>query len=267
MMGEELNASEIGERGVLGDRAHALVDRETGKVASAKHPKKWPRLFDCRAAFTAPPTDERDLPPVRITLPDGATVDSDDPDVDERLSALVGRPVTLERTAPPEAVLEEYWPDMDGVSPQGHRDAVTDERVGIAAPPGTFFDAAPLHLLTTSTLERLAEHHPAGRFESRRFRPNVVVATESGGFAENEWVGRSLRLGDAIRATVLVPVPRCVMTTLAQGDLPRDPAILRTPAQHNRLPVLDLGTFPCVGVYAGVAAGGRLARGDAVVPE
>src|SRR5688500_10250284 len=135
MMGEELNATAIGDLGVLGDRAYALVDRETGDVASAKHPKKWPNLFDCRAAFVEPPAADRELPPVRITLPDGSSVVSDDEDVDGRLSDVVGRGVTLERTAPEEATLEEYWPDMEGISPAGHRDTVTRERLGIAAPP------------------------------------------------------------------------------------------------------------------------------------
>jgi MOSC domain-containing protein len=269
MMGEELNAAEIGERGVLGDRAYALVDRETGDVASAKHPKKWPNLFDCRASFAKPPASDADLPPVRISLPDGDEVSSDDDDVDARLSGVVGREVTLARTAPEDATFEEYWPDMEGVSPDGHRDTVTRERLGIAAPPGTFFDAAALHLLTTATLDRLRALHPAGRFEVRRFRPNLVVTVDGGAedFVENEWVGRTVTLGASARAVVLAPVPRCVMTTLAQGDLPKDPSILRTPAQHNRIDVVDLGRYPCVGVYGGVAAAGDVRRGDPVALE
>lgn len=266
MQGEELNAGVVTDRGLVGDRAYALVDRETGKVASAKHPKKWPGLFECRASFVEPPHDPGDLPLVRITLPDGTTLVSDQDDVDRRLSALVGREVALARTAPPDATMEEYWPDMDGVSPQGHRETVTDERVGIAAPPGTFFDAAPIHVLTVATLERLAQLHPGGRFEARRFRPNLVVDVAGGSeaFPENGWVGRTLRVADAVRLPVLAPVPRCVMTTLAQGDLPADPGILRTPARHNRIDVLDLGRYPCVGAYGAVAAGGRVIRGDPV---
>ena len=188
---------------------------------------------------------------------------------DRELSALVRREVTLARTAPGDATMEEYWPDMDGVSPHGHRETVTDERMGIAAPPGTFFDAAPIHVLTVASLDRLRALYPSGRFEARRFRPNLVIDVDGGdeGFPENRWVGRTLRIADAVRLPVLAPVPRCVMTTLAQGDLPRDPGILRTPAQHNRIEVLDLGRYPCVGAYGGVAAGGRVARGDPVAVE
>jgi uncharacterized protein YcbX len=269
MLGEELNASAVTDRGLVGDRAYALIDRESGRVASAKHPKKWPGLFECRASFVEPPQDRAGLPPVRITLPDGTALISDRHDVERRLSALVGREVRLARTAPSGATMEEYWPDMDGVNPQGHRETVTDERVGIAAPPGTFFDAAPIHFVTVATLDRLGQLYPRGRFEARRFRPNLVIEVQAGAdeFPENRWVGRTLRIADTVRLPVLAPVPRCVMTTLAQGDLPADPGILRTPAQHNRIDVLDLGRYPCVGAYGAVAAGGRVARGDPVRVE
>src|SRR5713226_6000858 len=93
MMGEELNAADITERGLLGDRAYALVDPSDGKVASAKNPRKWPTLFDFRAAFADPPRLGAKLPPVWITLPDGSCVSSDQRDRDQRLSQVLGRPV------------------------------------------------------------------------------------------------------------------------------------------------------------------------------
>jgi uncharacterized protein len=269
MMGEELNASHVGDRGLLGDRAYALVDQETGNVGSAKHPKKWPHLFDCRAVYVEPPVEGSELPPVRITLPDRDMVRSDEADVHERLSEMVGRPVRLETAAPPGASFEQYWPDIEGTSPQDHRNVVTKEAVAIAAPPGTFFDATPFHILTTATLDRLCQLYPEGRFEVRRFRPNVVVELDSQepGFVENDWVGQTVTIGEAVRMPVLAPGPRCVMTTLPQGDLPRDPGILRTAAQHNRIDVLDLGKYPCVGVFAGFEAGGTIRRGDPVSVE
>ena len=79
MMGEELNATEITERGLLGDRAYALVDNFDGKVATAKNPRKWPSLFDFRASLIEPPRAAAKLPSVRIALPDGTTVTSDQP--------------------------------------------------------------------------------------------------------------------------------------------------------------------------------------------
>ena len=145
---------------------------------------------------------------------------------------------------------EEYWPDIEGLE---HRDAVTD----FTLPEGTFFDCASVHLLTTATLDRLRELYPEGQFEVRRFRPNIVVQPALGekSFAENGWVGRRLTIGDEVRLSITGPCARCVMTTLAQGDLPKDPGILRTAAQHNQVNV---------GVYAAVMRGGTIRRGDPV---
>src|ERR1700752_3412979 len=81
MMGEELNAAEVTKGGLLGDRAYALVDASDGKVASAKNPRKWPQLFDCRAALADAPRTGMKVSPVRITLPDGTIINSEQPDL------------------------------------------------------------------------------------------------------------------------------------------------------------------------------------------
>ncbi len=248
MMGEELNASEVTERGLLGDRAYALVDSSDGKVATAKNPRKWPRLFDFRATFIEPARAAAKIPPVRIALPDGTAVTSNQDDLNQILSKALNREVTLRAARGGAVNAEEYWPDMDGLD---HRDTVTD----FTLPEGTFFDCAMVHLLTTATLDRLRELYPQGRFEVRRFRPNIVVqlASDEKGFAENAWVGHTLAIGTAVRLNITGPCGRCVMTTLAQGDLSWDPGILRTAAQHNQVNV---------GVYAAVARGGSIRRGD-----
>lgn len=249
MMGEELNAADLTERGIHGDRAYALIDSETGKVASAKNPRKWPNLFDHRASFVEPPNRANAFPPVRITLPDGSMLTSDQPDINRRLSAELGREVTLTAAAPNEPELEEYWPNIEGLA---HNDLVTDE----AMPHGTFFDLSVLHILTTATLDRLRELYPQGRFEPRRFRPNIIIdPSPAEGFAENEWIGTALRIGADVRVQITGGCPRCVMTTLPQADLPKDPGILRAAAQHNDVHV---------GVYAKVIQGGRVQRGDRV---
>lgn len=250
MMGEELNAAALTERGLLGDRAYALVDSSNRKVVSAKNPRKWGSLFDFRSALAEPPRVGEKIPPARITLPDGTIVTSEQRDLNQILSSVLGREVTLATTAPQDPSLEEYWPDMDGLA---HRETVTEE----AMPPGTFFDLAVVHVLTTGTIERLRELYPQGRFEVRRFRPNIVVEPASGekNFVENTWIGHTLAIGDEVRLSITGPCPRCVMTTLPQGDLPRDPRILRTAAQHNKVNV---------GVYAAVLRGGRIHRGDPV---
>jgi hypothetical protein len=249
MMGEELNCAAVGRSGLRGDRLFALADPATGKVASAKHPAKWPSLFEFRATY-ASPVNGGAVPPVRITLPEGGTVASDEAGLDAALSAAVGRPVRFLGAAPPRSSLEEYWPDVEGLA---RRDEVTEE----AIPPETFFDCAAVHLLTTTTLAELRRLYPGGQFEARRFRPNLIIATppELTGFPEGAWTDRVLRIGSEVKLKVTGPTGRCVMTTLAQGDLPKDLGVLRTAAKHNQAQV---------GAYASVLQGGVIRRGDPV---
>src|SRR3989449_7594064 len=191
MMGEELNATETTPRGLLGDRAYALVDSSDGKVATAKNPRKWPRLFDFRATFIEPARAAAKVPPVRIALPDGTSVTSDQGDVNQILSKALNRDVTLGAARRGAVKAEEYWPDIEGLD---HRETVTD----FTLPEETFFDCAVVHLLTTATLDRLRELYPQGRFEVRRFRPNIGVAHGSGGknVAHNDRIGHRLKNGD-----------------------------------------------------------------------
>jgi uncharacterized protein YcbX len=137
-----------------------------------------------------------------------------------------------------------------------HRDTVTDEKM----PAGTFFDLATVHLLTTGTIDQLRESYPEGRFEVKRFRPNIVVRPPVGlnGFVENDWIGRRLAIGSEVQLSVTGPCPRCVMTTLSQGDLPQDTGILRTAAQQNNAHV---------GIYASVVRPGAIRCGDQVILE
>jgi uncharacterized protein len=266
MAGEGLDASEVTARGLLGDRAYALIDSVDGKVASAKNPRKWPQLFEFGAAYCDNPRSGAALPAVRITLPDGTAVSSEQPDIDAVLSRALGRPVRIRAAEPGRedvvkstfphpwtATAEEYWPDMEGPD---FRDMVTD----FDLPQGTFFDIAVLHVLTTATLDQLGKLYPAGQMATRRFRPNIVIDTADGaaGFVENDWVGRTLHLGEQVQLAISEPCPRCVMITLSQGALPKDPGILRTAAQHNKTHV---------GVYASVLRGGQVRHGDHITVQ
>ena len=279
MLGEELNSSYVTDRGLLGDRVYALIDHQTGKVASAKNPGKWGRLFDFRAAFVDSlqqqqaveemmgDEDNISIPPVKITLPDGSQIFSDDGDVDNTLSKALGREVSVMKAIAKNSnntnnvenpTYEEYWPDIEGLAQRG---VVTDESM----PPHTFFDVAVIHLLTTSTINLLRELYPEGRFEVRRFRPNIVVESSTAvsedkkNFIENSWVGKNLTIGEETVLRVIGPCTRCVMTTLPQGDLPKDLGILRTVAKYNQVHA---------GVYASVhRGGGTIRRGDPVQLE
>lgn len=262
MRGEELSETELTEYGLLGDRAYALIDNAEGKAATAKNPGKWPTLFGCRAMFVDQPKKGAPLPAVHITLHDGTILTSSASDCHQILSKLLNRRVTLAtadrgrvsgvQTSLPASwsgKAEEYWPDMDGLD---HRDTVTD----FTLPAGTFFDGAIVHLITSATLYRLHDAYPQGRFEVPRFRPNIVVdiTSEDHGFVEQTWIGQTVLIGE-VRLSITGSCSRCVMTTLAQDDLPKDSGILRTAVQQNQ------GN---VGVYAKVLHGGTLQRGTRV---
>ena len=165
MLGERLSATEVVESGLLGDRAYALRDVSDGKIATAKNPRKWPNLFHYRAALAGPDFAAENVPPARITLPDGSTISTEQPYAARILSAALKREVRLERvkrsnpdaTASNQETSEEYWLDMEGLD---HPDTVTDFNL----PAGTFFDTAIVHILTTATLDRLHDFYPSGRF-------------------------------------------------------------------------------------------------------
>jgi uncharacterized protein len=273
MLGEELKAADLGEGGIVGDRAYAIVDKETGKVASAKHSKLWPDLLKCRATFTEPPRPGDEIPPARIELPDGSSVGSNDADVDAILSRFFGREVELSSAAQNGYTIDQYHPDEENYDPDGHRDEVVEADLGAAffnerglpsaVPEDSFFDLYPLSVLTTSTLDQLGELEPESRFDVRRFRMNMIVDTQGSGFVENDWVGRKLAIGDNVQVGVALPDPRCCMPGVEQEDLPRDPKILKTLARHNRIDVAG-ALFPCAGVYAVAEAAGTIHQDDQV---
>ena len=275
MRGEELDAADLGDGGIVGDRAFAIRDRETGKVASAKNPKLWPNLLGCRATFVEPPRPGDELPPARIELVDGSSVRSDATDADIVLSRFFGREVELAHAAQNGYTIDQYHPDEENYDPDGHRDEVVEAQLGaaffnerglpLAVPEGSFFDLYPLSVLTTSTLEQLREFEPESRFDTRRFRMNVIVDTNPPGFVENEWVGRTLAIGDDVIIGVALPDPRCVMPSLAQEDLPKDGRVLKALAQHNRIDVAG-ALYPCAGVYAVAESTGTIRKGDRVSP-
>lgn len=259
MLGEELNATHVTDFGPLGDRAYAIVDRSTGKIASIKNPSKWGELFNFRATFIEPLHPEGEISPVRIALPDGRYVTTQEQEVDKVLSTVLNREVTLASVRPEKPSVER----IDALDPT---EPIAD--VGVFMMKGRFSDYAAVHLLTTATMDRLRYLYPEGRFEARRFRPNVVVAPASSekAFVENAWIGHVLTIGDEVRLRITDPCPRCVMTTLPQGDLPKDPGILQAVAQHNQvsMPALEGKALPSVGVYAFVLRGGTIRRGDRV---
>jgi uncharacterized protein len=267
MAGGELRECRVGERGILGDRGWALRDEDAGEIRGGK---KFPSLLQCSARYLREP-DGGATPPAEITLPDGTRFQSDDPKASERLSRLIGKRATLWPIRPAEdaehyrrrvplkepelrAILgrlpEEPLPDLAAFPPD-----VLKEILDFTSPRGTYFDAFPLHLLTTAWLDDLARANPGARFDRRRFRPNFLIdAGRASGKVELDWCGREIRVGN-VRAKVEMPVVRCSITTQPQADLPKDPSVLRTIVRES-----DQN----VGAYASVIGAGTVRVGDSV---
>ncbi|WAL74349.1 MOSC domain-containing protein [Kitasatospora sp. YST-16] len=242
LLGEEVARARIDGRGLDGDRRYALLDLTDGRIASAKEPRTWRRLLTLRA-------ESKDTG-VRITGPDGAELD------DAALSALLGRPVRLIDERPPGSTLRRSVPEQVLAAGIDAEVDYTVQEFGSAAEPGSFFDFAPLHLVTTATL--------AGA-PAARYRPNLVIEHDGEPWSENDWTGRELAVGAELRLRIIARTPRCAVPTLAHGPLPADPEALRRPARHNRVrPLPELPPLPCLGVYAQVLTPGTVGPGDRV---
>jgi uncharacterized protein len=267
MQGETPSEVIVDATGVVGDRAYALVDGETGAVASAKDPRRWASLLAFSAGFSAEPGRGQ---PVTITLPGGVTVSSTDPDIDAQLSSAAGRAVTLSSAPASGASYDEVWPDVEGLAPDefvaslrtgqtSTGEAVSANPVGMLA-PGTFQDVAPVTILTTASLRAARRLYPGGDWDPRRFRMTILIDADGERFIENDWVGRTLTIG-VVRLSVFAPTPRCVMVTLAQPGLGADREVLTTVARHNRAEFPGAGLFACLGAYASVDMGGTIRVG------
>ncbi len=263
MIGESLSSVKIDDKGLWGDRRYALIDKATGKVITAKNPRKWPTIFGFSATLIETDESIHDTPLVRIRLEDGSLVTSDQENINQILSKAFNHEVFLAVTNGLETIgvhsalpdswaakSEEYKPDMNE---REKEETVTN----FALPVGTFFDDSKVHLLTTSTLAKLSDCYPEGDFKVQRFRPNIVIESfgEELSFTENNWVGHTIHIGNQVRLKIEKPCPRCVMPTLPQGDIPKDLGIMRAAVKHNQ------GN---VGVYASVLQSGLVQSEDRV---
>jgi uncharacterized protein YcbX len=257
MRGESLTEVELVADGMVGDRTWALRDIETGKLASAKRPRPWATLLECVATGAG---DD-----VEIALPTGEDFAIHDPGLPVALEALLGRTVAIEASErAQQGTYDSEWPEVDGVDLSGDVELPTN----LTGEGTSFIDLGILHLLTTTSIQTLAEADPELALDIRRFRPSLVLETpDLTGFPENDdWADATLRLGtgdDAVEVVVGIPTPRCIMTTLAQGAVPRQPGILQTLARINRRSS-DFGSFACLGAYATVARPGVVRTGDEI---
>lgn len=267
MLGEQLQTTRLAERGMPGDRAWAIRDELRGAIQGGK---KIPELMSCAARYLEPPDDASPAPAPEITLPGGERFRANAPDAAERIGQAVGREVTLWPIVPADQ-LDHYRraapddPDMlqelraifgrEPDEPLPDLGRFPPELFAYESPPGSYFDAFPLLIVSEQSLASLAAAAPDARIDVRRFRPNLVVSIPSEEtFPEQAWIGRTLRIGDA-QLSIAMECPRCVMTTHGFADLPRDPGIMRTL-------VKEAGGN--LGVYARVEVAGQVETGDAL---
>nr|WP_314527360.1 MOSC N-terminal beta barrel domain-containing protein [uncultured Pseudomonas sp.] len=289
MGGERLTSCTVGPTGIPGDRGWALRDDAVGEIRGAKN---LPALLRQTARYLQPPEAGR-IPHVEISLYDGTRVNSDNPEVNARLSALLDRAVSLwplqpasdeahyRRGQPGAAFLAAISrnrllrPLLDKLLPYTSFETLTREALSrepgepvmeystipselfeFTSFPGTYFDLAPIHVLTTSSLAAMKRFHPDGTWDVRRFRPNFLIETDDTleGLAEAGWGGCTLQLGE-LSLLCGAPTLRCGMTIQPQGDLPKDPQVLRSI-------VRDAGQN--LGIYASPIQSSHVAVGDVV---
>jgi uncharacterized protein len=227
MLGQLLDAVEVGLGGCAGDRRWIVVDARTGERIANKRGPTDPRLRACRAELG----EHGEL---RVTLPGGQVLAG--AEIEAALSELLERPVRLEET--------------------------TAEATGRFAATGAHHDIAPIHLITTGTLAHLRRIAPESDWDVRRFRPNVLLEDDAAGFGEDGLLGGRLRGPSGVELTVGLPTPRCVVPTRAHEDLPADPRILRTLVREHRVDLGPVGRQGCAGAYAEVAHTGELRVGQ-----
>jgi uncharacterized protein YcbX len=265
MGGHKIDVANLTELGIPGDRCWTLKDEERGGI---KGGKRFPTLMGMSAVLTSEPDANNPSPPAQVTLADGTQLNSNDADINAALSDAVGAPVSLwpllpkdqldhYRRLPPEpgtdseAALREVFA-RTADEPLPDLAAFPAELFTYESPPGTYFDAFPLLLMSTSSLASMEKSRADSNFDVRRFRPNIVLDTAAEGFPEDQWAGKTGRLGGALLKFEMA-CPRCVMTTHAFEELAKDPGIMRALVQANN------GNL---GIYASVVETGPITLGD-----
>ena len=227
LRGEKLLSAEITRNGIIGDRSHAFCDQDAGNVLDpVKYKYGWgetkalPGLLELKAEYFSQPDTH-----LRITNRDGMEISSKDPEVDTWIGKMIGREVKLMKS--PEIMVEKVERDRT------------------------------IHLLTTASLRHLKDIYPKGEFDVRRFRPNIVLDTKSDltGFIEEEWLGKTMGLGEKVKLKVGRPNRRCALTTMKQDNITADPEIFKNIILHNK---------GFLGILCSVSTGGVFRIGDQV---
>ena len=259
MMGEALSEAALGEAGIAGDRGWAVRDEKRGGIRGGK---KIPQLMQltARSGPVAP----------LIIAPDGDSASASAEGINEWLSDKLNHPVTLwpllpaeqldhyRRGAPDTEDFEQELRAVFGRLPDEPLPDLTgfEELLEFESPPGTYFDAFSLSLMSQQSLATMNQLDGDSLFDVRRFRPNLLVDIPDSDhpFPEQAWVGKTLSIGST-KLKIEMTCPRCSMTTHGFDDLPQDAQIMRKLVAHSE------GNL---GIYASVLEAGTVSAGDSV---
>ena len=259
MMGETLSEADIGEAGIPGDRSWAVRDEKRGGIRGGK---KIPQLMTLAAqSGTAAPL---------ITAADGDSASASSERINDWLSGKLNHPVTLWPLLPADQLdhyrrgapdTEDFEQELRAVFGRLPDEPLPDlagfeELLEFESPPGTYFDAFPISIISQQSLNTMDQLEGESRFDVRRFRPNLLVDVPGSDhpFPEQAWVGKTLAIG-SVTLRIDTTCPRCAMTTHDFDDLPQDPQIMRK---------LVANSEGNLGIYASVVKVGKVATGDSV---
>ena len=266
MGGEQVDQSFIDENGVVGDRAWTVRDDNGGGISGAK---RFPTLMACDARFLDDPTPDARSARAEITLPDGTVLTTDSADAAAQISSAIGADISLWPIVSREQ-LDHYRRDPSMMAGEDALRALfarlpdeplpdlasfPKELMEFESPPGTYFDAFPLLLMTQAALDLVQARAPESAIDVRRFRPNFLIDAAGDGHVEESWVGKNVQMGDAV-IRMEMTCPRCVMITHGFKDLPKDPGIMRAVVQQ---------TGGDLGINASVAQAGTIRVGDQLI--
>ena len=265
MSGESLASVSVAAHGIPGDRAWAVRDEVRGGIRGGK---KIPQLMQLSAHYANEPKESGSSPAV-ITLPSGETIGTGDSVINSTLSAALEHEVSLwpllkaemldhyRRGAPNHEDIEAEMREMfarEPDEPLPDFSVFPPELMEYESPPGTYFDAFPLLIMSKASLASMQRARAESAFDVRRFRPNFLIDETAAGvdFPEQAWEGTRLQIGSVILKTEVI-CPRCVMTTHGFAELPKDPGIMRALVSENG------GNL---GLYASVESPGTISTGD-----
>ncbi|PYK82736.1 MAG: MOSC domain-containing protein [Verrucomicrobia bacterium] len=240
MRGEELEEMFAGYAGVYGDRVFAFTSSLSPKGfpfftgrdqrqmiryhARFRNPEKAARpinLAEAESSGANPVSANASELMIEVETPDGKTIAIDDP-----------------------ALIDNLRANIDG-----------KHKLKLLRSDKAMTDCRPLSIFALQSAKKLGEETGV-KVDKRRFRANVYLdLTSSDGFVENQFVGKTLRIGSKVVVSVLERDPRCMMITLDPDTAEKTPAILKQVAQAHE---------GMAGVYGAVLMEGMIRKGDSV---